>query len=198
MKKIINDAGEEEEVYTPDEVAAFTAERDAALKAAEEAKDHLKKKTDEFVQAKQGFKKFEEYTEEEKAKMTAREQEYIQRLEQQEETSKKERETAKEAFFTAAAKGDEKVLEKVKEKYAMVQMPEGTTEEIRTRINAVLPWAYAELGIVERATPIENTIIAGGDVPRPKGDFGKRFADTAEGQEKAKAIFGAALPEEKK
>lgn len=191
-KKIINDVGEEEEVYTPEEVAAFTAERDAAKREAEEAREHLKKKTDEFVQAKQGFKKFEEYTEEEKAKMTAREQEYMQRLEKQEETVRQERETAKEAFFSAAAKGDEKVLAKMKEKYALVQMPEGTTEEIRTRINAVLPWAYADLGIVERATPIENTIISGGDVPRSK-DSGKRFADTAEGKDKAKAIFGELL-----
>jgi hypothetical protein len=186
----LNADGEEVEAFTKEEVEDITKERDEAKAAAEEAKTHLAAKTDEFVKAKQGFKKYSEMSEEEKGKLSADQAATMQQLEELKGNQEKERGIAKEAMFKAAAKGDEKVLEKIKEKYGMIIMPEGTTEEIAARINAVTGWAYQELGIVERKPmAIESTIIAGGNAPRSKQEGDTRYADTEEGKAKTNALF---------
>lgn len=196
--KTLNDDGEEIEAYTKEEFDAVNAKIAEAEAAAEAARTALAQKTNDIVRMKDGFKKFEELTEQEKSAMSQREIENMQRIEQMEETTKRDREAAKDAMLVAASKNDPKVLEKIKEKYALVQMPEGTIDEIRARVNSVTPWAYSELGIVERQPmPIEAAILGGGLPPRERNDSDKRYADTPEGKAKAKAIFGNALPETK-
>jgi len=199
----INDVGETVEAYSAEEVAAINAEKAAAEAAAAEAKEHLAKKTDEFVRAKQGLtgeiKKLADMSEEEKAKMSASEQELRGRLEQQEEVTKRERDAAKEAMFIAVAGSNADLLAKLKEKYALVTLPEGTTEEIRTRINSVAPWAFSELGIVERRpVPIEAAILGGGEAPRSREDGETRFADTEKGKAATEHFFGNVLPKDNK
>jgi len=191
--------GNEIEVYTKEEVDAISTEFTEKLTKAEQdaldAKDHLAKKTDEFVRAKQGFKRYEEYTEEEKAKMTEERKEYILRIERMEDDQKKERETAKEALFVKIANGDDAVLAKLKEKYALVQMPEGTVAEITERINSVTPWVFSELGIMEKKpAPISSVVVGGGEPPRQPGNEDKRFAETEKGKQVEQAMFGGVIP----
>lgn len=197
--KFLNDDGVEQEAFTSEELTAERTRAETAEAAVKEAQDALKQKTDDLVKMKRGhegeIKKLVDMSEEEKGKLTADQIQSMQRIEALEGSAKGDREAAKEAMFAAAAKGDVKVLEKLKEKYGMVTMPEGTVTEITARINSIIPWAYSEMGIVERQPmPLESVIVGGGDAPRQRKEGGTRFADTTQGKAIADEIFGSMLP----
>lgn len=185
----INSEGVEVEAYTAEEVAEINAAKESAAKELEEARQALAAKTDDIVKMKQGFKKFSEYSEEEKAKMSEEQRSTFAQLEELRTARQKDQEAAKEAMFLAAAKNDPVVLEKIKEKYDMVQLPEGSLDEVRYRLNAVTSWAYAELGMIDRKPNPIASVIGIGESPRINNNDEKRFADTPEGEALAKKIF---------
>ena len=198
--KAFNEEGEELELFSQEELDAKIAEIETKKnEEVEEAKKHLAEKTDEFVRAKNGFKQFSQFTEEEKQKMSAENQAVLQQIEELKVNQTNEREATKEAMFKAVSGGDEAVLAKIKEKYSMVNMPESTTEEINARINAVSGWAFNELGIIERKPMrIETTIMGSGSVPRSKDENDKRFSETEKGKQMEKNVFGNVLPTDNK
>ncbi len=189
--KHVNEDGSEVELYTPEE-----------LKAVEDAKVAAETRvgalTNDLVNIKRGhqgeIKRLAELSEEEKGKLTEEQRQTMARLEKVEDDRKKDLENAKNRMFEAAAKGDAKTLEKLKEKYALVQMPESNVEEIAARLNSVATWAYAELGIVNNQ-PIAQVLPGGGEAPRTGEQGEKTFGETEQGKKVESALFGAALAE---
>ena len=195
--------GVEHEVFTQEEVDTAHEELTQKVTDAEtattEAKDHLKEKTDEFIKAKQGHKRFSELSEEEKKQMTTDQLATMEQLDELKVNQETERTNSKEAFFVAAAQGDEKVLEKLKENYEIMNMPETTTAEIQARINRALPMTYNDLGITERKpVSLGSVIVGGGAAPATEGEGEKKkFSETDKGKAIDKEIFGAVLPVKK-
>ena len=198
---LLNDEGEEVEAYSQEEMDAKETEHKEALTVAEtkatDAEDHLKQKTDQFVQAKAGFKKLADLSDEEKGKLTEEQIAMRTQLEETQAVQETERKDAKEAMFKVAAQGNEEMLTKLKENYDLINMPEGSTTEIQDRINRVIGMTYNDLGIVEKKPiSIESTFASGGAVPRVTPEEEKKFSETEKGKDMEKQIFGSVLPAE--
>lgn len=187
--KTLNEDGDEVEYYTADELAAERSAR-------ETAEARIGELTNDLVSIKRGHKeevrRLAEMSEEEKGKLTNEQIQNMARIEQLEDNRKKDLESAKERMMSAIAKNDQKVLEKIKEKYALVQMPESTVEEIASRLNSVATWAYSELGMTVN-NPIAPVLPGGGNPPIITNVDDKPFSDTEKGKEVASALFGDAL-----
>lgn len=190
--KYVNDEGEEVEAYTADEITAERTARETAVADAQEARTALAAKTNDIVNMRQGFKKLADMNDEEKAKLSEEQRITMQRLETVEAARQRDLEEGKEALFNSLAGNDEKVKEKLKEKYALVQMPESSLEEIRARMNSVSTWAFAELGMVNNQ-PVAPVLPGGGGAPVFTPPGGKGFADTQQGAQLGQALFGDAL-----
>jgi hypothetical protein len=188
----VNDEGVEVEAYTADEIAQERSAREAAIADAAEARQALKDKTQDVFNMRQGFKKLEEMSEEEKAKLTEEQRVTMQRLETVEAARQRDLQEGKEALFDRLSGNDPKVKEKLKEKYALVQMPETTLSEISARLQSVSTWAFAELGMVNNA-PVAPVLPGNGGAPIFQNKDGKRFADTPQGDALGNALFGEAL-----
>lgn len=190
--KHINDEGEEIEVYTADELNAERTARETLEKDLLSAKEALAQKTNDVVNMRHGYKKLEDMNEEEKAKLSEEQRQTIQRLETVEAARQKDLEEGKEALFDRLAGNDPKVKEKLKEKYALVQMPESSLSEIGARLQSVSSWAFAELGMVNNR-PVSPVLPGNGGSPVFQSPDGKRFAETQKGEELGNALFGDAL-----
>lgn len=190
--KYVNDEGEEVEAFTADEITAERTARETAVADAAEARQALANKTNDIVAMKNGFKKLADMNDEEKAKLSEEQRVTMQRLEAVEGQRQRDLQEAKEVMFKSLAGNDQKVLDKLKEKYDLVQMPESSLEEIRTRINSVQPWAFAELGMVNNH-PVAPVIPGAGGAPVFSSPDGARFADSEKGEQLGNALFGDAL-----
>lgn len=185
----MNDDGNEIDVYTADELAAEKIAR-------ETAEGRVTTLTDDLVKMKTShkgeIKKLADMSEEEKAKLTIEQQQNMARIEQLEGSRAADLAAAKERMLQAAAKGDPKTLEKLREKYAVVQMPDSNVEEIAARINSVATWAYAELGITNNE-PVAPTLPGGGENPSFRSNDDKPFSESEGGKKLETDLFGAAL-----
>lgn len=79
--KATNDAGEEIEAYTADEIEAAKGEVATARKEADDAKAEVERLNGHINLQKENFKKLNEYTEEERSKFSAEKIESMKRLE---------------------------------------------------------------------------------------------------------------------
>lgn len=193
----INDDGTEVELFTAEERDAQVAAEKARAEAAE---DRVGVLTNDLVRMKQGhsseIKRLSELSEEEKGKLSTEQQQTMQRLEAVEDARKKDLDAAKERLFASVAGNNPDILAKLREKYALVQMPETTVEEVSARLNSVSSWAFAELGVTSHR-PVSAGLPGMGGSPTIKTEEGKSFADTEKGTEIAKQMFGNVIPEKK-
>lgn len=196
--KHINDDGTEVEAYSKEELDAVSEKANALEKEKADLEVKFAEQNQNFYNLRNANKKLSEMTEEEKKKLSVVEQQLLQNQEEFANQRKKDLDASKEALFTSVAGNNPKMLEKLKEKYGLVQMPEGSVEEIKAKLSQVVPWAKAELGITE-TRPIETIILAPGQNPviTPM-DEGKSFADTPEAKVAETALFGREISSENK
>lgn len=192
--KYVNDEGAEVEAYTADEITAERNAKELAVKDANEARTALATKTNDIVSMRQGFKRLADMNEEEKAKLSEEQRVTMQRLETVEAARQRDLEEGKEALFDKLSGNDPKVKEKLKEKYSLVQMPEGSLSEISARLQSVSTWAFAELGMVNNR-PIAPVLPGGGGAPVFQAPGSTRFAETPQAKKLESELFGDIVKE---
>ena len=140
---IINEEGQEMEVFTQEEIQAQLAEREAALKAEYEKmlaeKDaHVKEKLDQFQQAKKSVD-----IEAEEAKRLAEDAKRI--AEEAKLSVTQAQETAlnakKEVMITSVVGNDVELRKKIEASYGLLNMPAGNEIEINARLQAAMTLA---------------------------------------------------------
>ncbi len=209
--KIMNDEGQEIEVYTADEVKAReTAAADTAVKAKEGEWGKTKADLDaELASAKKAlgdrageFGQFRKLHDDVVAKLTVAERTIYENQkamadanEKNEATAKAAREKAIEASIRAKVGTDEKLFGKVKDMYNSINIEANTIEEIEKKTLAAL----GALGTTEPDLLASVAGFSGGSYvpPTAKKEGEKTFGDTERGKAIA-ADLGLKLEADKK
>lgn len=184
MAELYNADGElVEGALTPDEIQAIKDEKDALASEAAAIKERLSK-----LEAKDmNFRKLEQMTEEEKAKLSDKEKELMLRQEaletQQKEFTSKQIESSKNHVLTMLVGDDEETRAKVLKNYDRIKDEATSLEEISIKMNE----AYSmTIGTQNIANPLSVAMgFNGGQAPKKEST---RFADTERGKAIAKEL----------
>lgn len=194
----MNDEGEEEVLYTQDELA----QEQARASELESEVEKLKRLNDEKTK---NFRKLNQMTEEERANLSQTEVEIKRQLEQLQEEKEalvknlQDRDlaqtlTVKGNLFKNIAGDDEETNKKLQKAYDLINLPETTPEEISARVVAAANMARIEISTNDNHSNSPLSAFWAGDAPTRnphaktgKEDDYKNFVES----DKAKAAFRA-------
>lgn len=177
MKTILDDDGNEEIVFTQEEITAQLMEKEAAMKAEYEAKladkdAHVKDKLYQFEQAKKSAEQLHA-----EAMAGVAEAKKLAEEAKMSVTQSKESELSvrKDYWVQSVAGGDADLKAKIEEAYNMLNLPAGTDKEISERVQKAVSLA----GISHISTP--NLSFGGSMAPnfQAAGEQSKEAAHEA-------------------
>ena len=153
---------------------------------AETAKDKAETNLVSVKQSAGHFRKLSEMNDEEKAKLTEKEKDLLQREENlaNEKVAYKDeisRQVGRENMIRRYVGDDQESRKALEDAYGTLTLPEGTPEETQARIDSA-----AKLAGIEKHEP--NISVGFGEGVKPKKE-GDSFADTEKGKEALKKMF---------
>lgn len=204
-KKILDEDGNEEEVFTADEfkeasqkAADLTTEREKLANDIKERDAKIAEQAGQLTGQRGVIKKYSEMGESDKAKLSAVERQLLEKDELLENERKGARTLKRTSIFDKVVGSDDKLKEAAQRHYDLLgTLPESTDEDIARRAAYAVNNARMDLGISEGPNALNVALGAVGIAPTIKAkDEGKSYADSQQGQQLSSALFGA--PKEKK